>query len=141
MAIYTYTGTLADLGGAPFPEAIPRLWVVAERDTFGPDGPIPAAKKVEITVASSGAFSVQLHDSASLSPPTRYRLRCLWLDGDSGDPVGFAEWVFTAFPGGGPINEGGEPPTYSVWIGPPWPAAGTPGLYIDRNSPNEWGII
>ena len=140
MALYEYTGRLSDLGGAPFPDAVPQLWVVAEKDTFGPEGPIPANKRVEISVGSTGMFSVRLHDSVSLRPPVRYVLLCLWLDGE-GNPFGFAQWPFTAYSGGGPITDGGEPPTFTVWIGPPWPPEGSRGLYIDRNSPNEWGII
>lgn len=140
MAFYTYTGKLADLGGVPFPGAVPRLWVEADRDTMGPEGPIPARKRVEVAVGSDGTFSVTLQASADLSPATLYTLRCDWLDG-AGNPLGFAEWKFTAYQGGGPIRDGGAPPTFSIWVGPPWPPVGTPGLYLDKASPNDWGII
>lgn len=140
MAFYPYHGRLADFGGVPFPGATPRLWVEADRDTFGPDGPIPARKRIEIGVASDGLFSVTLQGSADVSPPVRYTLRCDWLDG-AGNTLGFAEWPFSAYQGGGPISEGGEPPTYPVWVGPPWPPEKTRGMYVEKVSPNDWGII
>lgn len=139
MALFVYTGTLKDFGGAPFPGAVPRLTVEADRDAFGPDGPLPARKRIQVPVAPDGAFSVRLQASADTVPPVQYLLRCEWLDGAT--PLGYAEWRFTAHQGGGPVTEGGAPPTYSVWVGPPWPPAGTPGLYLDTNSPNDWGII
>lgn len=139
MTLYTYTGKLADFGGVPFPGAVPRLYVEADRDSFGPQGPLPARKRVEITVASDGSFSVTLQASADTSPPITYLLRCEWLDGST--PLGYAEWTFTAYQGGGPIGDGGTPPTFSIWVGPPWPPSGTPGLYLDKASPNDWGII
>lgn len=130
MAIYTYTGTLADLGGSPFPGAFPKLYVVADRDTFGPNGPIPANKRVEIPVASDGSFAVQLTASADLSPSVRYTLRCEWLDGET--PLGWAEWDFTAYGGGGPIKDGVSAPASVWWVGPPWPSGLPSGWYLNR---------
>lgn len=131
MALYTYTGTLADLGGVPFPGALPRLWVEADRDTFGPDGPIPARKRVIVNVATDGTFSVSLTASTETSPPVRYFLLCEWLD-QSSSPVGFAQWEFTAYMGGGPIKDGAQAPLSVWWVGPPWPQGTPPGLYVNK---------
>lgn len=102
MAVYTYTGKLTDFGEAPFPSAMPRLWVEPLRDAFSPSGP-SAAKRIPVTVASNGTFSVDLTASIDMVPPTTYSLRCEWLDPDSGSAIGWAQWDFTAQIGGGPI--------------------------------------
>lgn len=102
MAVYDYTGKLTDFGEAPFPDAYPRLWVSPQQDAFSPSGPA-AAKHIPVTVASDGSFSVELIASIDLVPPTPYTLRCDWLNGPGGDPLGWAQWDFTAQPGGGPI--------------------------------------
>lgn len=102
MAVYTYTGKLTDFGESPFPSAMPRLWVEPLRDAFSPSGP-SAAKRIPVTVASDGTFSVDLTASIDLIPPTAYSLRCEWLESDTGTPVGWAQWDFTAQPGGGPV--------------------------------------
>ncbi len=102
MAVYPYTGTLTDFGETPFPGAYPRLWVQPMQDAFSPSGPA-AAKRIPITVASNGTFSVDLTASIDLLPPTRYSLRCEWLYESGGDPVGWSQWDFTAQPGGGSI--------------------------------------
>lgn len=102
MAVYTYTGKLTDFGEAPFPDALPRLWVEPERDAFSPSGP-SSKKRIPVVVASSGAFSVDLTASIDMLPATRYSLRCEWLNGLDGDPRGWSQWDFTAQPGGGPI--------------------------------------
>lgn len=101
MAVYSYTGKLTDFGESPFPAAVPNLWVEAHRDAFSPSGPA-AAKRIPITVASNGTFSVDLIASIDLVPPTQYSLRCEWLDPNQ-QTVGWAQWDFTAQPGGGPI--------------------------------------
>lgn len=105
MAVYAYTGKLTDFGEAPFPEAVPRLWVEPERDAFSPSGP-SAARRIPVVVAADGSFSVNLTASIDLVPPTRYALRCDWFRVDiAGTEVlaGWAQWDFTAQPGGGPI--------------------------------------
>lgn len=127
MALYPYTGTLADLGGAPFPGATPDLYVVADQDTFGPEGPIPARKQVEIEVASNGSFTVQLTASIDTTPPVKYRLICDWLTA-TGKPLGSAEWDFTAQPGGGPIATMPGVMT-RVWYSTKQPPVNRSGIY------------
>ena len=102
MAVYNYTGKLTDFGEAPFPSALPRLWVEPLRDAFSPSGPA-AARRIPITVPASGDFTVALTASIDLIPPTPYSLRCEWLDADTGNVRGWAQWDFTAQIGGGPI--------------------------------------
>lgn len=98
---YTYTGQLTDFGDTPFPGAVPKLWVQPLQDAFSPDG-IAAAKRIPVTLPSSGLFSVDLIASIDMVPPTDYSLRCDWLTEDD-EPLGWAQWDFTAQIGGGPI--------------------------------------
>lgn len=128
MAVYTYTGKLTDFGEAPFPNAIPRLWVAPMQDAFSPVGPA-AAKRIPITVASNGSFSVELEASVDLIPPTRYTLRCEWLQSaDDPDPRGWAQWDFTAQIGGGPIST--MPGTLTrVWYATTQPPVNRSGIY------------
>lgn len=127
MAVYAYTGRLTDFGEAPFPSAMPRLWVEPSRDAFSSSGP-SAAKRIPITVASNGTFSVDLTASIDLTPPTGYSLRCEWLDPDSGSAIGWAQWDFTAQPGGGPIAT--MPGLLTrVWYSTAQPPANVSGIY------------
>lgn len=102
MTVYSYTGKLTDFGESPFPEAIPKLWVEPERDAFARSGPL-AAKRIPVRVLDSGNFSVDLLASIDTTPPTNYSLRCEWLQGIDGPPLGWAQWDFTAQIGGGAI--------------------------------------
>lgn len=123
---YPYTGQLTDFGDAPFPGAVPRLWVDPERDAFSPDG-LAAAKRIPVTLPSSGLFSVDLIASIDLNPPTPYSFRCEWLTED-GDPIGWAQWDFTAQPGGGPIATMPNHVT-RVWYATTAPPVQRTGIY------------
>lgn len=129
MATYTYTGKLTDVGEAPFPGAIPRLWVEPATEMFGPGGPL-ATKRVPVTVAANGSFSVALVASVDTVPAARYRLRCEWLDGDT--VLGSSSWDFNAVVGGGNITESAGAPASVWWVGPPWPAGLPSGFYFDK---------
>lgn len=130
MATYTYTGRLTDYGEAPFPDAKPRLWVEVREAGFGPSGPL-APRRIPVTVASNGNFSVELVASVDTVPPARYTLRLEWLHAD-GNLAGWTEWQFNAAPGGGVLKPDKDVPL-SVWfVGPPWPVNTPPGFYFDR---------
>ena len=101
MAVYPYTGKLTDFGEQPFPNAVPQLWIQPGSDAYTPSGP-SAARRISVPVASDGTFSVDLTASIDLIPPMPYGLRCDWLTEDD-EPLGWAEWEFTAQIGGGPI--------------------------------------
>jgi len=131
MAVYTYTGTLTDFGESPFPDAIPRLWVAPEGDAFSPTGP-SAAKRIAVPVASNGTFSVDLTASIDMIPQTAYALRCEWLTTDSAGqdtPIGWAEWEFTAHPGGGPIATMPGKAFTRVWYSTNTPPIERTGIY------------
>lgn len=146
MATYTYTGKLTDLGENPFPSsAAPELVVIAE-DGFGPNGLIAAtSREVPVPIAVDGTFSVDLVASTDLVPSRPYTLRATWFAADlEGQlvPAGWAEWIFTAIPGGGPIVDMVNAPV-SVWFqGPPWPEVPRPGFYHDliTDDIGKWGI-
>ena len=108
--------------------AVPKLWVQPERDAFSPTGP-SAAKRVPVTLESDGTFSVNLVASIDLVPPTRYSLRCEWLDVDSGTAIGWAQWDFTALPGGGPIATMPDAVLTRVWFDVTSPPVDRPGIY------------
>lgn len=138
MAVYTYTGKLTDFGEAPFPDAIPELTAVPLRDAFSPSGPA-AAKPIVVPVASTGVFSVDLIASIDLIPPTAYSLRCEWLNAGN-DPVGWAQWDFTAQPGGGPIATMPNKLT-RVWYStsnPPVDRAGIYWINPETDEVKEW---
>ncbi|MHA3682776.1 hypothetical protein ACXR2W_00745 [Leucobacter sp. HY1908] len=119
MAItYAYTGKLADFGDAPFPTAKPKLWVEPMQPAMS-GGSVLAAKRVQITPASNGNFTVQLIASADLDPWSRYRLRCEWLDGDV--VMGWSEWIFTALIGGGGIADMSGVVVTNVWHSASYP--------------------
>lgn len=131
MAVYAYTGKLTDFGEAPFPAATPRLWVQPERDAFTASGPA-AARRIPVTVASNGDFTVNLTPSADLTPPTRYALRCDWFTVDvNGVEVlaGWSEWRFTALIGGGPISTMPDGVITRVWYSTTPPPVNRPGIY------------
>lgn len=140
MAVYIYTGQLGDFGGAPFPGATPRLWVSPERDAFSNSGGVLASRQVAVPVDKFGAFSVTLVATADLTPPTRYSLRCEWLD-DAGLPRGWAQWDFTAAIGGGPIADMKDALITRVWWGtdrPPVQRAGIYWIHPDTGDVREW---
>ncbi|UOQ58090.1 hypothetical protein MUN78_04390 [Leucobacter allii] len=128
MTVYTYSGTLADFGAAPFPTAKPRLWVSPLQDAFGPDGGVHAARQVPIPVSTGGSFDVALVASADLTPPTRYSLRCEWLDA-AGIVRGWAQWDFTAAIGGGLIADMTDQIITRVWWGTEPPPVQRTGIY------------
>lgn len=125
MTVYTYTGKLADFGDTAFPNAKPRLWVEAEHAAMS-GGSVLALKRVPITVAANGTFSVQLVASADLTPVSRYRLRAEWLDGDT--VVGWTDWIFTALIGGGPIANMPDGQITNVWYSRSNPPVQRPGI-------------
>lgn len=131
MAVYTYTGRLADFGGKPFPSALPVLWVEPEQAGFSEDGAL-ARKRIPVTVASNGTFSVDLAASSSVMPEAIYILRCEWFDGDTS--IGWSEWArFRAPVGGGDIGaDNSSPiPSWAILYGmKPPPDYLNNGLYI-----------
>lgn len=130
MTTYTYTGRLTDFGEAPFPEAMPRLWVEATEPAFGPTGAL-ATRRIPVTVAPNGNFSVALVASVDTSPTNIYKLRLEWLHAE-GNLAGWSEWEFTAAIGGGSITESAAAPLSVWWVGPPWPPYPLPlGFYFD----------
>ena len=108
MAKATYTGKLTDFGEAPFPGDVPKLWVAPKRGAFGAVG-VLATRRVAVTVAPDGSFSVDLVPSAALMPPQSYLLRCEWSGGGS------TEWEFTALAGGGNIKDMGVIDAVGLW--------------------------
>lgn len=127
MAIATYSGRLSDFAEEPFPSASPRLFVLAERDAFGPTGAL-SRRQIPVAVNALGEFSFDVVPSADTAPPTRYRLICEWLDVDQA-VIGWSEWAFTAAVGGGPISEMGLIPITRFWCGPTEPPNRGPGLW------------
>lgn len=127
MVVYTYTGKLTDFGEAPFPTAMPRLWVAPLRDAFIPSGPA-VAKRIPVQVSPVGQFAVDLTASVDLNPTTKYSLRCEWLDTDGGGSVGWAQWDFVAALGGGPISTMPGEMT-RVWYSVSPPPANRAGIF------------
>lgn len=138
MSIEHYNGTLTDLGESPFPEEMPLLYVTADRDTFSEHGPMPANKRVYVPINHLGQFSIGLTPSGETRPPVKYQLVCEWLS--AGEVAGMAVWEFTAYMGGGPIGAGSNATSERVWVGPPWPPAGTKGMYFSKET-NDWGVV
>ncbi len=128
MTTYAYTGTLADFGEAPFPDASPELYVLPLHDAFSVGGGVLAARRIPISVPAGGAFSVRLVPSVDLKPETKYELRCDWLD-SSGIVRGWASWVFTAAIGGGPISQMKDAVITRVWYSTSRPPVNRQGIY------------
>lgn len=138
MAVYTYTGKLADFGDTPFPNAKPRLWVSAEHSAMS-GGSVLALKRVPITVAANGTFSVSLVASADLTPVSKYVLRAEWLDGET--IVGWTDWIFTALIGGGQISNMPDGAITNVWYStsqPPVRRAGIIWIHPVTGDVREW---
>lgn len=125
--IYEYTGKLTDFREAPFMTAFPKLWVQPDQDAFSPTGP-SAAKRIPVVLESGGLFAVNLVASIDLVPQTGYSLRCEWLDSDGGTLIGWAQWDFTAQPGGGPIATMPNVMT-RVWYATTQPPVDRAGIY------------
>lgn len=137
MATATYTGKLTDFGESPFPGAVPKLWVEAEKPGVGPSGPL-ATRRIPVTVASNGNFTVALVPSVLVQPVAKYVLRLEWVN-TSGVMQGTSDWLFTARPGGGHIRDMIDTPILP-WViaygyGPP-PSGITTGIYIDISGVN-----
>lgn len=133
MTVYTYTGKLTDYGGAPFPGARPSLFVTPQQAGFTNKGAL-ARKRIPVTVAPNGDFSVRLESSAAVKPEALYVLTCEWL-GENGSPAESSDWAyFRAAVGGGNIGELAQSPpapwSISYGFGPP-PPGFRGGLYID----------
>lgn len=127
MAVDTYTGRLTDFGESPFPSAVPNLWVQPLKDAYTASGPA-AAKRIYIPVSVNGNFSVNLTPSADLIPPTGYSLRCEWLD-EAGGLIGWAQWDFSALPGGGPISSMPGAVLKRIWYATTPPPVNRAGIY------------
>lgn len=130
MAVYDYTGKLTDFTEAPFPDAVPRLYVVPNGDAFSPTGP-SSKRSIPVDVASNGTFSISLQASIDLVPPTAYTLRCDWFTSTAVGqevPAGWSEWEFTAQPGGGPIATMPNKIT-RVWYSTSQPPVDRAGIY------------
>lgn len=125
MASYTYTGKLTDFSETPFPSAQPKLWVEPEREAMTKTHAL-ATKRIPITVASNGSFSVDLVPSADLTPPTRYRLRVEWLD--NATLIGWTDWLFTALIGGGSIGDMTDGEPTNVWYSTSYPPINRSGI-------------
>ena len=128
MVTYTYTGKLADFGAAPFPNAMPWVWIAPEHDAFGPEGGVHPARDIPVGVRDNGAFQVDLVASADLKPETRYSLRCEWLTAD-GVSRGWAQLDFTAAIGGGPIADMKDATVTRVWWAESPPPVQRAGIY------------
>ena len=129
MATQTYTGRLTDFGELPFPDAQPRLSVAPAVDAFGPNG-LLSSKRIPVSLAADGSFSVALVPSTDTSPPVEYVLRCEWLDAEI--LLGYSQWRFTALPSGGAISGMVSAPLSVWWVGPPWPPTLPSGWYFDQ---------
>ncbi len=137
MTVYTYTGKLTDYGGAPFPGARPSLYVTPVEAGFTNTG-VLARKRIPVTVASNGNFSVQLESSAAVKPEAIYVLTCVWLNTDGGAAES-SEWArFRAAVGGGNIGELAQTPStpWAISYGYGPPPRGLTGLYIDISKAN-----
>lgn len=145
MAVYTYFGNLTDLGLGPLTRYSPRLTVRPKEETWGPHGPVSEVRKV-ISVATNGDFSFTALASGDLNPATDYILElCRFEETFDGStvPAGLDVWEFTAVVGGGNVAQMQGASMYSIWLGGagvPWPDGTPPGLYIDLESPNPWGV-
>jgi hypothetical protein len=143
MPLYTYTGTLLDLGLDALVGQSPRLRIRPEREAMSEHGLVSKAP-VDVFVDGAGAFTVQLLSSYDLEPVARYVIEVgRYAEAFDGQRfVGVDTWVFLAAAGGGSIADG-DPSPYAVFVGPPvapWPVGTPPGLYIDPTPPNAWGI-
>lgn len=131
MAVYTYTGKLADFGEEPFPGASPRLWVAPRKSAFARSS-LAAARRMPIPVASDGTFEVDLIASIDLVPPVIYTLECDWFTvAVSGQEIlaGRARWTFTAQIGGGPIATMPDSKLTRVWYATTQPPVNRSGIY------------
>lgn len=143
MPLYTYTGTLLDIGLVALVGQSPRLRVRPEREAMSEYGLVSKAP-IDVFVDGAGAFTVQLLSSYDLDPVTRYVFEVGRYEDTFNGPrfLGVDTWSFLAAAGGGPIaDQDGSP--YAVFIGPPvapWPVGTPPGLYIQAVAPNAWGI-
>lgn len=138
MTVYTYTGKLADFSDAPFPDALPRLWVEGKHAAVS-KGSMHALKRVHVPVNSRGFFSVSLVASVDLTPESPYLLRCEWLDGDT--VLGWTEWEFTALIGGGNIADMPSGVITNVWystLPPPVDRAGIFWINPETGDVREW---
>jgi hypothetical protein len=129
---------LTDIGVHVLADRRPFLSVRPEAECFGPDGLVSDAR-VPVTVEPGGVFNMQLIPSHELralrgSVGVRYVLELALFDRTVSGADWFSganQWLFTARPGGGPVAGMGEALPIDLYIGPPWPAAGTPGVYFD----------
>lgn len=114
MARYTYTGRLTDFKRAAIPSgASPQLYVRPVQPGYGALG-LLSDRRIPVTLASDGSFSVHLEASSSVRPEARYEIICEWLDA-TGIPQGFSRWaVFRAPAGGGNIADLVDLPIPSV---------------------------
>lgn len=107
MPLYTYTGTLTDIGLRTLAWAFPVLRVRPEREAYGPNGLIAAAPMTVDVNATTGAFSMQLLASTDMTPQTDYIIEVGRFENsiDGQRFIGFDTWRFTAVPGGGSLSE------------------------------------
>lgn len=142
MTKYDYSGKLTDFTEAPFPDAVPRLYVAPNGDAFSPSGP-SSKRLIPVDVASNGDFTVSLQASIDLTPETKYTLRCEWYPTGAGDTAvaaGWSTWEFTAQPGGGSIATMPNIIT-RVWYStskPPVDRTGIIWIHPDTGDVREW---
>jgi hypothetical protein len=147
MSTFRYYGFATDLRENALSGSLPRMTVMPREEAWGPNGVVSATRRT-VPLAEDGAFNIELIPSDELldkaGRPIPYVLDLVLSQPDATGaytPTGFERWEFIAQPGGGPVIDMGPTPLYRVFIGPPWPPEGTPGLYIDTESPNSWGMI
>lgn len=151
MSTAEYTGTLKDITAERLADVLRvRLRVRPKEEAFGPEGIVSAAPVDVAVVGLNGAFVMTLIPSGELVGKSgragvNYVLSVDRFEetSEGGEWLaGWDLWEFTAVAGGGNIGDMKGGSLLAVWIGPPWPSAPLPiGLYIDEESPNEWGIV
>lgn len=150
MTVYEYTGTLTDIGLGVLTGKYPQMTVRPIVEAFGPDGLVSSVRVAVSLDPATGAFSMTLIPSGELTPTSggaagvdyvievgRFDL----ADDLTSIWVGTDAWRFTAVAGGGNIGGMNGGSLLAVWVGPPWPDPLRKGLYIDTETPNDWGIV
>lgn len=149
MTQFTYTGTLMDIGLGLLIDKNPVMTVRPEVEAYGLHG-LVSAVRMPVTVRSDGWFSMSLMPSGELTPAVGGPVGVPYIievarfeTAVDGSTVfnGLDVWRFTAVAGGGAVSEMAGGSVLAAFVGPPWPSPLTKGLYIDKESPNAWGVV